>query len=102
VPIPLDRRLITDIASAGGKTLTGETCTVQWRVINAATDVRRQTPPTELFVYVASGAVRLAAAGQTSVLTPGTIAIPAAMRNVILTPSGGQNATLIEFALRAP
>ena len=103
-PVAPSARLIVDIAAGSGKTLTGKTCTVRWRELAGPTDVRSDASTTELFVYIARGSVRLAAAGDTSVVGAGTVVIvPAAMRDVIFSPStsSGEGAAVVEFALRA-
>jgi quercetin dioxygenase-like cupin family protein len=101
--VPGDRRLISRMDSGGGEILNGETCTVRWRRLSQPVDVHNQASATELFVYVARGTVRLAAAGSISMLSPGTVVIvPGTTRNVMMSAAGSEDAAVIEFEVRAP
>jgi len=104
-PVSLDanRRLVARIDAGDGSTLTGETCTMRSRrIATSVVDVHPDATPTELFIYVARGTVRLAASGSTSTLRPGMLVIvPAAIRNVRLSSADADGASVIEFSVRA-
>jgi quercetin dioxygenase-like cupin family protein len=103
VPVPPDRRLVAQIDTGDGTTLTGETSTMRWRRVTGSVDVHPAFTPTELFIYVARGNVRLAAEGRTSTRRPGTLVIvPAVTRHVQLSTASAADAAVIEFSVRAP
>jgi quercetin dioxygenase-like cupin family protein len=100
VTLPADRRLVRPMDAGDGLTLTGETCTMRWRRVNGSVDVHPDTTPTELFIYVARGAVRFEAPGLSSTLVPGMlIVVPATTRHVQLSSAGGE---VVEFSVRSP
>ena len=91
------RPLIARMDAGDGVTFTGETCTMRFRRLTAAVDVHPDATPTELFVYVARGAVRLEGTEGGTVLGAGTlIIVPARERRVQIAPSGA-DASLVEF-----
>jgi quercetin dioxygenase-like cupin family protein len=103
VAVAPDRRLVAPMDTGAGMTLNGETCTMRWRRVTASVDVHPDPTPTELFIYVARGAVRLAGTGQTSTLGVGTVIIvPAATRHLQLSSASSADAAVIEFSVRAP
>lgn len=92
------RPLVARIDAGDGSTLTGETCTMRWRLIGRGVDVHPEPTTTELFVYVARGAVSLAGTPGAAHLAAGTIIIvPAAMRHVMVSSDSPDAASLIEF-----
>jgi len=102
VAVEANHRFVARIDAGDGSTLTGETCTMRSRRIAASVDVHPDATPTELFIYVARGTVRLAASGSTSTLRPGMLVIvPAAIRNVRLSSADADGASVIEFSVRA-
>jgi mannose-6-phosphate isomerase-like protein (cupin superfamily) len=103
VPLPADRRLVRPMDAADGSTLTGETCTMRWRRVTGSVDVRPAATATELFIYVARGAVRLDAGRLTPTLGTGIlIIVPATTRHVQLSSAGAEDASVIEFSVRPP
>jgi quercetin dioxygenase-like cupin family protein len=102
VSLEANRRLVEQIDAGDGSALTGETCTMRSRRVTAPVDVHPDATPTELFVYVVRGTVRLAASGSTSTLRPGMLVIvPAAIRNVRFSSADADGASVIEFSVRA-
>lgn len=103
VALSANRHLVARMDTSDGSTLTGETCTMRWRRITASVDVHPDATPTEVFVYVARGSIRLTATGVTSTISSGSLAIiPAKTRHVQLSSTGADGASVIEFSVRAP
>jgi mannose-6-phosphate isomerase-like protein (cupin superfamily) len=97
-PAPTPTRALAVPMDVGdGATLTGETCTMRWRRVTRSVDVHPDPTMTELFVYVARGAVRLVGEAGGETLGAGTlIIVPARVRHVQIAPMGA-DAGLIEF-----
>jgi len=93
-----DQRLVTRMDTPAGKTLNGRTCTVAWRSIRSTIDAHPQPTATELFVYVARGAVELSAEGHTANVPEGSLVIiPAKLAHARMRSIGQSSAAVIEF-----
>lgn len=101
-----EHKLVVDLAApdqAAGvaKVIHGETCTLAWRRLvpgAAATDLAPARSSVELFVYVASGAADVMAAGVSQRVSAGTLLIiPGHQQHVTFKAAGSANVALVEF-----
>ena len=91
------RPLVVSMEGGSGSLLTGQTCMMRSRRVRRPVDVHPDSTETELFVFVASGAIRLRGEAGGEILPAGTlIIVPARVRHVEIAPAGAE-ANLVEF-----
>lgn len=105
VPVPGDRKLVVQLASADqphgvAKTITGETCSLSWRRLAAGGASVDLGPArgTETFVYVVSGDAELTSKHLTRRVGAGMlILVPATEEHITLKAAGTSDVALVEF-----